>query len=195
MTEEPAETESAPTTDGLDVFCANEQDAHEIDVARWQQFAERVLADERTAQKLAGEFELAVIFVDETSMTDLNSRFREVNTPTDVLAFPMEDAVREGRWPDSSSRGPTDDDELPEDMPTMLGDVVICPAVAYRNAPEHAGTYEDELSLLVIHGILHLFGMDHEDDEDAAEMEAREADLLARYHRPLAVRPRPEGAS
>jgi hypothetical protein len=68
----------------------------------------------------------------------------------------------------------------------LLGDVVICPAVAARNAPEHAGTYDDELALLLVHGILHLLGMDHEDDDEAEVMEARERVLLARFHQGLA---------
>jgi probable rRNA maturation factor len=68
-------------------------------------------------------------------------------------------------------------------MPTLLGDVVICPSVAWRNAPDHAGTYEDELALLVVHGILHLLGMDHVDEEEATAMELRERELLDRYHR------------
>jgi hypothetical protein len=70
-------------------------------------------------------------------------------------------------------------------MPVLLGDIVICPAVAHRNAPEHAGTYEDELALLVVHGLLHLMGMDHQDDDEAEEMEARERELLARHYNPL----------
>jgi probable rRNA maturation factor len=65
----------------------------------------------------------------------------------------------------------------------LLGDVVICPAVAYRNAPEHAGTYDDELALLVVHGLLHLLGLDHDEPDEAEAMEAKERELLARYHR------------
>ena len=65
----------------------------------------------------------------------------------------------------------------------LLGDVVICPSVAARNAPEHAGTYEDELALLIVHGILHLLGMDHIEDVDAEKMEARERELLAEFHK------------
>lgn len=69
------------------------------------------------------------------------------------------------------------------DAPTMLGDVVICPVVADRNAPTHAGTYDDEIALLVVHGILHLLGMDHVDDEEARVMEHREQELLDQFHR------------
>jgi hypothetical protein len=70
----------------------------------------------------------------------------------------------------------------PEDMPVLLGDIVICPAVAHRNAPEHAGSYDDELALLVVHGLLHLMGMDHAEDDEAEEMEARERELLGRHY-------------
>ncbi len=66
---------------------------------------------------------------------------------------------------------------------TLLGDVVICPAVAARNALEHEVALEDEIALLVVHGLLHLLGLDHEDDAEAERMEALEQDLLNRYYR------------
>ena len=60
--------------------------------------------------------------------------------------------------------------------------MVVCPAVAARQAPEHAGSYDDELALLVVHGVLHVLGMDHADPTEAAAMQARERELLDRYH-------------
>ena len=60
--------------------------------------------------------------------------------------------------------------------------MVVCPAVAARQAPEHAGSYDDEIALLVVHGVLHVLGMDHADPEEAAAMQARERELLDRYH-------------
>ena len=65
----------------------------------------------------------------------------------------------------------------------LLGDVVICPAVAFRNASEHGVAFEDEVALLVVHGLLHLLGMDHEEEGDAERMEALEEQLLRRFHR------------
>jgi len=62
--------------------------------------------------------------------------------------------------------------------------VVVCPAVAARNAPDHAGTYDDEMALLVVHGILHILGMDHVENEEAEAMEQRERELLERFHKP-----------
>ena len=65
----------------------------------------------------------------------------------------------------------------------LLGDVVICPAVAARNAVEHEVSFDDEVALLVVHGLLHLLGMDHENEAEAERMEALEQQLLARFYR------------
>jgi probable rRNA maturation factor len=61
--------------------------------------------------------------------------------------------------------------------------VVICPAVAARNAQEHDVSLDDEMALLIVHGVLHLRGWDHVVDEEAERMEARERELLARHYR------------
>ena len=104
---------------------------------------------------LAGEglldVELSVSFVDEAEIEDLHIRYMDEPGPTDVLSFPLDD-VDEG-----STR--------------LLGDVVIAPAVAARNNPADP---EAELRLLLVHGILHLLGYDHEDDAEKAEMWARQ---------------------
>ena len=60
---------------------------------------------------------------------------------------------------------------------------MICPEVASRNAAEHEVPLEDEVALLVVHGLLHLLGMDHEDDAEAEQMEALEQQLLKRFYR------------
>jgi len=65
----------------------------------------------------------------------------------------------------------------------LLGDVVCCPAVAARNAVDHGVTFDDEIALLVVHGILHLLGMDHQVDGEAERMELREQQLLSRFYR------------
>jgi len=61
--------------------------------------------------------------------------------------------------------------------------VVVCPAIAARNAVEHEVALEDEVALLVVHGLLHLLGLDHEDDAEAERMEALEQQLLDRFYR------------
>ncbi len=163
---------------GAVVFGADEQSAHPVDTLRWIKLAEAVLA----AEGVRGATEVSLLFVDEAAIADLNSRFLGKDGPTDVLAFPIdEEPPDSGRSPDSGGTGPGFSGEADE-APTLLGDVVICPAVAYRNAPEHAGTYDDELALLVVHGLLHLLGLDHDDPDEAEAMEAKERELLARYH-------------
>lgn len=157
---------------------ADEQDAHPVAVVRWEALARAVLEHEG----VSGEAELALLFVDEATMAELNQTFMGQEGPTDVLAFPIDDDdVGVGRSPDGSTTGP-DRDPL-ADVPLLLGDVVVCPAVAARNAPTHAGTYDDEIALLVVHGILHVLGWDHATAEEAQAMQAREREHLARQDR------------
>jgi len=161
------------------VFVSDEQNAFPIDVDRWQQLSLAVLADEG----VEGEAELSVMFVDEATISDLNRRFMESSGPTDVLSFPIDGEPNvPGRWPDAGGPGPDRIENDPEDLPLLLGDVVICPVVAERNAPTHAGTTDDELALLVVHGILHLLGMDHAEDDERVEMQRREQELLATHY-------------
>ena len=175
-----------PEEGTLEVFVTDEQSSEPVDCARWQGLAAAVLAHEG----IRGEAELSVLFVDESTIAELNHRFMAADGPTDVLAFPIDDGdlAEPGRSPDSSTTGPADPRTRGEltDPPLLLGDVVICPSVAARNAPDHAGTYDDELALLLVHGILHVLGSDHLEPEEEAAMQARERDLLARFHTPLA---------
>ncbi|MGI8662136.1 MAG: rRNA maturation RNase YbeY [Acidimicrobiales bacterium] len=169
-----------PEAGTLEVFVADEQTAEPVEGGRWGRLAERVL----DAEGISGDAELSLLFVDEVAIAELNHRFMGVDGPTDVLAFPLEDdLVGMGRWPDSGTPGPMGNRSEPSDPPLLLGDVVICPAVAARNAPNHAGTYEDELALLVVHGTLHVLGLDHAEPAEELAMQAKERDLLARFHR------------
>src|SRR5260221_11660257 len=163
----------------IEVFVADEQSEHPVDGPRWDRLARDVLQ----AEKVKGDAELSVLFVDEAAIASLNDLSLGKSGPTDVLAFPLDDDPDEpGRWPDTGGPAPGREPPEPSDLPTLLGDVVICPSVAARNAPEHAGTYEDEVALLLVHGILHLLGMDHVEDADAEKMESRERELLAQFH-------------
>ena len=162
----------------VQVYGADEQHAAPVDVGRWVELAREVLI----AEGVRGEAELSLLFVDEGTIVDLNRRFMEAEGPTDVLAFPIDDPVEAGRWPDAGTAGPDREDPEPADLPLLLGDVVVCPAVAERQAPEHAGSYDDELALLVVHGVLHVLGHDHAEPDETAAMQARERDLLDRFH-------------
>lgn len=108
------------------------------------------------------ELSVAIVTIDE--MAEMNERYRGRQGATDVLSFPCDDPC------------PAASDE-----PIALGDVVIAPEVAEKQAAELGTTVESELNLLLVHGTLHLLGYDHETDEDAAVMQARERVLLAAW--------------
>jgi probable rRNA maturation factor len=153
----------------------------EVDLDRWATFATAVLGH----LGVSGEAELSILFVDAEHIARLNARHLGHEGPTDVLAFPIDGA------PTVTTAGlaPGRAVEDPDDQPLLLGDVVVCPEVAARQAPEHAGTVDDELALLVVHGILHVLGMDHATDAERAEMQAAEREVLERLHGPLARDP------
>ena len=162
-----------------EVFVADEQTDVGVDLARWGALAEAVLV----AEGVRGAAELSVMFVDEESITELNSRLhgaararptssRSRSTPTTAA----------GGWSTRSRLGPDRSDPDPDEIPLLLGDVVVCPTVAARNAPDHAGTLDDELALLVVHGVLHVLGRDHADPAEAQAMRARERELLEAHH-------------
>ena len=167
-----------PAEGDLEVFGIDEQTAHPIELERWVDLARAVLHD----CGVRGDAELSLLFVEELTMAELNKRFMGADGSTDVLSFPIDDPIDPGRWPDSGSTGP--DREPPEisELPMLLGDVVVCPAIAARQAPDHAGSYDDEVALLIVHGVLHVLGMDHADPDEEAAMQARERELLDRHH-------------
>lgn len=158
------------------VFGADEQSEVKVDVLRWVRLARMVLDEERVPE----EAEMSVIFVDEQAMSDLNERFLGITGPTDVLAFPMDDDVAPGgRQPDQGGRGPGSPAEA-SDPPTVIGDVVVCPQVALRQTGEKRAL-DDEVALLVVHGVLHLLNYDHAEDQESEVMRKRERELLARF--------------
>jgi probable rRNA maturation factor len=159
------------------VFASDEQSIVEVDLPRWLRLTRMVLTEERAP----ADAEVSLIFVDEEAIADLNGRFLGGDGPTDVLAFPIDDdQLPTGRHPDTGGRGPGTATE-PSDVPLVLGDVVVCPTVAARQAPDHAGTVDDELALLVVHGVLHLLNYDHAEEREAASMQRRERELLDRF--------------
>lgn len=148
----------------LTVVAADERSADrsglDLDVGRWERLAVDVLLDRRATG------ELTLTFVDTDEIAALNAQHMGTTGPTDVLSFPLDDGTDAG----------------PDGPPPLLGDVVICPAIAARQFADHAGTLDDELALLVVHGVLHVLGHDHAEPEDAAAMRALELELLQRHH-------------
>ncbi len=163
------------------VFCTNEQEEVNVDTELAGELAREVLQ----LQGLTAPAELSVVFVDSDTMAELNERYRGTSGHTDVLSFAIEDGRGFGRdRPDAGAAG------FPS---VLLGDVVVAPAVALQNAAAragdrgHDGSVADEVALLIIHGILHIFGYDHETDPEAEEMEGVEAALLQKVYAPMKV--------
>jgi probable rRNA maturation factor len=161
----------------IDIYAADEQTAVAIDLARWVELARHALEDEG----VRGLAEVSLIFAGEETMTELNLQFMGKAGPTDVLSFPIDDEPQPtGRVPDAGGSGPGDPTE--QEIPQLVGDIVICPTVAAVNASDHGCSLDDELALLVVHGVLHLLGWDHAVDAEAERMEARERELLRRHY-------------
>jgi probable rRNA maturation factor len=139
-----------------------------VDEARLAAVA-RFALDELRIHPLA---ELSVLLVDERAMTELHVRWMGEPGPTDVLAFPMDEL----RPPQPGSR------EDPAADPGLLGDVVLCPQVAAVQAAKAGHDTQDELSLLCVHGILHLLGYDHAEPEEHAVMFGLQQQLLDSWH-------------
>ena len=161
------------------VFAADEQTEVEIDPARWSALALAVLRTEG----VRGAAELNLLFVDRETIAEMNEVHLGHTGPTDVLSFPIDAPDLElESGPGSLSRGPSRPPIDPDDAPLILGDVVVCPAVAVEQAPGHAGTVDDELALLVVHGVLHVLGHDHAEPHETAVMRGRELSLLEEHH-------------
>jgi len=117
--------------------------------------AERTLAIEKSE-----DCEVSILLTDDDEIQKLNATYREVDAPTDVLAF----AMREGTDGDLNSE--------------ILGDVVISIQTAKRQAEEYRHSIEAELSLLVIHGILHLLGYDHAEKDETQIMQEKQKEII-----------------
>jgi probable rRNA maturation factor len=141
------------------VYLADEQDV-DVDAEDLVALARHVLAERR----VPAEMELAILLVDRDTIAAMNAEHLGKDGPTDVLAFPIDEPG-----------------EAPPGGPAILGDVVLCPAVAHEQAAGLGRTPEDEVRLLTVHGILHLLGMDHADADEEREMFALTDALLTSY--------------
>lgn len=146
----------------MDISLADEQD-DPLPTEPLLQLAEAAMV----AEALPASTQLAITLVDASRMAELNAEHMGKSGPTDVLSFPIEDF--------SNGFGDAD----PAGPPLMLGDVVICPAEVRANAGASGVAFEDEMALMVVHGILHLLGRDHVIEAEAEAMELREREILA----------------
>ena len=109
--------------------------------------------------------ELSMTLVDEVEMSELHMRWMDEPGATDVLSFPMDEMK-----PHSAAQGPG-----------MVGDIVLCPDFAARQAASAGQSLQSELELLTVHGILHLLGFDHREEVEKENMFGLQADLLRKW--------------
>ncbi len=144
----------------------DDQVGDEPDPDRWRALVASVLEGEGVS-----EGTLDVFFVDRDAIAALNAEHLGKEGPTDVLSFPLD-------APPLAEPAPVLD-PLAQLGPPHLGDIVLCRSVAVDQAPTHAGSVDAELTLLLAHGVLHILGHDHAEDDERLAMQARERVHLA----------------
>ena len=115
------------------------------------------------AEGVERDVEISLSYVDEDEMHELNRQWRDIDRTTDVLSFECDSAF---------------DEDIPLDEALELGDIILAPEVIAHQAPGFGNDPADECRLMLVHGLLHLLGYDHIEDDEAEEMEAREDALL-----------------
>ena len=141
-----------------------------VDVEALRALCARVLEEEEAEDAAA----LTIVFADDELLRSLNREHRDLDVPTDVLSFPAWESGLEADDEFTPPEVPRDADDPGPD----LGDIAISVETAARQAVAAGLTIEQELAHLVLHGLLHILGYDHEAPEDDAEMRAREEGVL-----------------
>ena len=144
------------------ILATNKQTVIDVDLPRIKHSSDKIL---RTLEN--EDSEISLTFVDDAGITEINRQYLGRNYPTNVIAFSM----NEGEFGDVN--------------PNLLGDIIISTETALRDAEGGGLSLEDELDYLIIHGVLHLLGYDHELPGEAEEMKEKEKEIfftLKEYH-------------
>lgn len=127
---------------------------------------QRLLKFAAEKEEVQNEAEISVNFVDDKEIQILNRNYRQKDTPTDVISFAMQE------------EGEGEVRVIGEEIPVVLGDIVISVDKAKEQAEEYQHSLERELGFLALHGFLHLLGYDHLEEEDEKKMFQRQEDIL-----------------
>ena len=146
----------------MTVMITNEQDKIEIP-ADWEVKINEVAAICLREEQIPEEAEVDLLFVDNDAIREMNREYRDKDSATDVLSFPMYEA----------------DEEIDDEEEILFGDIVISLERAEEQRQEYGHSLEREVMYLLVHGLLHLAGYDHMEEEDKKEMRAQEEKLLA----------------
>ena len=140
--------------------------------------AEKVALDVIFFMKQPDELEVAISFVSEDEIKRINNEFRNIDKVTDVLSFPLIDNPEKKKI--NKQNFPYDVDFDSEEI--CLGDILICKQVATAQAQEYGHSYDREVCYLLVHGIFHLLGYDHMEEDEKAEMRKREEQVLQKFN-------------
>lgn len=142
----------------MEILINNETEA---DVTPYGEKIRKAFQIAAELEKVQEPWEVSISFVDDAAIEELNSRYREIHSPTDVLSFPQDDEF-----------------SLPPGMPRVLGDIVISLERAVKQAEEYGHSILREVVFLCVHGFFHLLGYDHESPEEQKVMRAKEERVL-----------------
>ncbi|MGG0317421.1 rRNA maturation RNase YbeY [Priestia megaterium] len=134
-----------------------------------QKELEKLLEAAAIYENLQEDTEVSVTFVDNDRIQEINHQYRHKNQPTDVISFALEEM------------GEDEMQIIGDELPRVLGDIVISIPKAHEQAEEYNHSFMRELGFLTVHGFLHLLGYDHETSEDEKEMFTRQKDILEQY--------------
>lgn len=126
---------------------------------------QELMAAIQKEENLVPDAEISLTLVDDATIQELNSKYRGIDAPTDVLSFPQQEKSNDEPVPAAGAG-------------VILGDVIIATETAVRQAQEYGHSLWREIGLLAVHGILHLLGYDHQTQEDLRDMEARQEKFL-----------------
>lgn len=134
-----------------------------------QELVTKLLEFAAIQEKVTEGSEVSVTFVNNERIHEINKEYRQKDAPTDVISFAMEEM------------GEGEIEIIGEDVPAVLGDIIISIDRTKEQAEEYGHSYERELGFLAIHGFLHLLGYDHMNEEDEKVMFSRQRELLEQY--------------
>ncbi|WJE17694.1 rRNA maturation RNase YbeY [Halobacillus sp. ACCC02827] len=131
----------------------------------------RIISFAGEKEGIEAEAEVSVSFVDDKEIQEINRNYRQKDTPTDVISFAMQEL----------GEGEEEVNVLDENMPMILGDIIISVDTAKVQAEEYGHSLERELGFLALHGFLHLLGYDHMNTEDEKKMFGRQEEILHEF--------------
>ena len=152
----------------MSVLIDNRQEKIAVDT-KLEELVEKVV-QKALEVEVEGDYEVSISFVDNHEIQELNKQYRNKDAATDVLSFPLME------FEDTEEDYENEEEYVQEDR--LLGDIVISLEKAQEQATEYGHSFERELAFLLVHGVLHLLGMDHENEQQEKEMLQKQENIL-----------------